>query len=56
MSDKDRLDRIERRIEGIETQLACLIDSIAQDDEEDAPSMDLQGNVIPIPDKSQKSF
>ena len=56
MSDKDQLDRIERRLEGIETQLAYLIDALAQDDEDEAPAMDLQGNQIPPRDKTLTTF
>ena len=51
----DGLDRIERKVDALAAQLAVLIDALAEDDEE-GPSMDLNGNPIPARDKSVTTF
>ena len=56
MSEKDQLDRIERKVDALAVQIGVLIDALAQDDEDEGPTTDLSGNPIPPRDKSQTTF
>lgn len=56
MSDTEQLDRIERKVDLLTTQIVALIDVLSRDDEDDGPTMDLSGNPIPPRDKSQTTF
>lgn len=52
MSDREQLDRIERKVDALAAQIGVLIEALAQDDEDDGPRMDLSGNPIPARDRS----
>lgn len=52
----DQLDRLERKIDQMQAQIAVLIDALAQDDEEDEPQTDMAGNPLPMRDRSQVTF
>ena len=56
MSDKDTLERIEHKVDALAAQLAVLINALAQDDEDEAPSTDMAGNPIPRRDEAQTTF
>ena len=56
MSDRDQLDRIERKVDALAAQIGVLIEALAQDDEDEGPTTDLSGNPIPPRDKSQTTF
>lgn len=56
MSDKEQLDRIERKVDALTVQIGALINALAQDDEDEGPTTDLSGNPIPPRDRSQTTF
>lgn len=53
----ETINRLERKIDIIQSQLAALIAGLAQDDEDDdEPQTDMAGNPLPMRDRSQVTF